>query len=339
MAYLLGSVTVLSGFTQCAWFWVLLRPHVAWTRAYDAARPAGARMLRRFVPVLIGLGTLQINTFLDILMAMWPIWVGPTLLGQRYPMDDKSNSILSFTQRLYQFPLGVFGIAVATAVFPMLSRHADEPAHFTHTLRRGLRLSLFIGLPASLGLILVRDDLTAVLFGGKTGFGAPELARSAAVLAGFAPAVWAYSLNHVFTRAFYAKGDTRTPMSVAIAMVGLNLALNLALIWRFREAGLAWATAASASVQCAVLGLLCRRKLLSERLIDAESRRGAARIIAAATLMALAVVGLRLILPPPTRWSAHVLSLAILCSTGVGAYVAASLAFRTHELRWLLRLR
>jgi len=58
-------------------------------------------------------------------------------LGIQYPLDEHSNAILSFTQRLYQFPLGVFGIAVATAIFPMLSRHADEPRHFTQTLRRG----------------------------------------------------------------------------------------------------------------------------------------------------------------------------------------------------------
>jgi len=137
----------------------------------------------------------------------------------------------------------------------------------------------------------VKDDLTAVLFGGKTGFGAPELARSAAVLAGFAPAVWAYSLNHVFTRAFYAKGDTRTPMAVAIAMVGLNLTLNLALIWRFREAGLAWATAASATVQCGVLGILCRQRLLAEPLIDAETIHATLRIVGAGALMCLAVLG------------------------------------------------
>src|SRR5205085_523131 len=127
MAYILGVVTVLSGLTQCLWFLKLLRPHVNWTRVHHGASEAVARMRRRFVPVLIGMGTLQINTFLDILIAMWPIWVGPTLLGFAYPMDHKSNAILSFTQRLYQFPLGVFGIAVATAIFPMLSRHADEP--------------------------------------------------------------------------------------------------------------------------------------------------------------------------------------------------------------------
>src|SRR5262245_18012329 len=121
-------------------------------------------MLKRFFPVLIGMGTLQINMFLATAITMWPIWVGPTLWGLAYPLDKGSTVVLSNAERLYQFPLGVFGIAVATAIFPLLSRHADEPAHFAQTLRRGLRLSLFIGLPSSIGLFLVRLDAIDVLY-------------------------------------------------------------------------------------------------------------------------------------------------------------------------------
>jgi putative peptidoglycan lipid II flippase len=259
-AFIMGVATVGSAVTQLLWFLRLLRPHVAWTIDYRAAVPRARLMLRRFVPVAVGLGTLQINAFLDILISMFPIWFGPTLLGYAYPLDGKSAIILTTAQRLYQFPLGVFGIAVATAVFPMLARHAHEPEHFTDTLRRGLRLSFFIGLPASVGLLLVRLDATAVLFsGGTSGFSADGVLRTAAAVAGFAPGVWAYSLNHVLTRAFYAQGDTRTPMKIAVAMVGLNLVLNLTLIWWLREAGLAWSTSISATVQCAVLVVAARR--------------------------------------------------------------------------------
>ena len=57
---------------------------------------------------------------------MWPLWVGPTILGTAYPLDDRSNAVLAFTQRLYQFPLGVFGVAIATAIFPALSEAAGQ---------------------------------------------------------------------------------------------------------------------------------------------------------------------------------------------------------------------
>jgi putative peptidoglycan lipid II flippase len=336
-AYALGAATVASGLTQAFWFSLVLRPHIRWTRDFQDTWPRARRMLTKFVPVLIGLGTLQVNAFVDTLVAMWPIWVGPTILGHKYPLYEDSNSIIALTQRLYQFPLGVFGIAVATAAFPLLARHADEPHHFASTLRRGLRLSLFIGLPATLGLMLIHHDITTVLFTGrKTGFDDNGVARSAAVLLGYAPGIWAYSLNHVFTRAFYAKGDTATPMRVAIAMVILNFTLNWTLIWPLGEAGLAWSTSIAAMVQCGVLALLCRR-LLPEPLIDAETTRAGAKIILAAAIMAAAVFASQRALPIPATWTGHLISLGVACGTGAVAYLFASTALRLHELRWLLQ--
>jgi len=334
--YMLGAATVASGLTQCLWFYRILRPHVRFGRVFTGARPAVERMLRKFVPVLIGMGTLQLNSFLDMLIAMWPIWIGPAVLGVSYPLDPKSNIILSAAQRLYQFPLGVFGIAVATAIFPLLSRHADEPGHFAQTLRRGLRLSLFIGLPASLGLLLVRHDITAVLYGGSGGFSAPSLDRSAAVLAGFAPGIWAYSLNHVFTRAFYATGNTKTPMRVALCMMGFNLLLNLTLIWSLREAGLAWATSIAAAIQCAILYLLARR-LVAEPIMDAGAWAGVARTAVAAGVMAgLLLVAARMI-PSQPSWSGSALRLGVMCAAGALAYAGAARVMRCHELGWLFR--
>lgn len=340
-AYILGIATVLSGLTQAAWFLRLLRPHIRWrflVRTGDADERI-ERTLRRFVPVMVGLGTLQLNAFVDMLIAMWPIWVGPTVLGFAYPLDASSNGILALTQRLYQFPLGVFGIAVATAVFPLLAKHADEPEHFLQTLRRGLRLSLFIGLPASVGLILVREPITYTFFGGgRSGFSDEGVARSAAVLLGHASGIWAYSLNHVFTRAFYAKGDTRTPMKVALWMVALNLSLNLGLIWPYREAGLAWATSISAAVQCAVLAFLCRR-LLHAPLFDRETSRAAVKITAATVLMTAVVLLTRRLTPPAPGWTGHAAALGLLCFAGGISYLFVAVLLRIHELRWLVRAK
>jgi putative peptidoglycan lipid II flippase len=284
IAYLLGTATVLSGFTQCLWFLRLLRPYIRWTRDFTGSRPGVERMLKRFLPVLVGMGTLQLNAFMDMLLAMWPIWIGPTILGHAYPLDEKSNILMAAAQRLYQFPLGVFGIAVATAIFPLLSRYADEPDHFLQTLRRGVRLSLFIGLPASLGVFLVRNEVITVLYGGRAGFSVASLARSADVLGGFATGIWAYSLNHVFTRAFYARGDTRTPMRIAVAMVILNLTLNWILMWPLREAGLAWSTSICAAIQTLVLGAFLGHQLHAP-LLDAGTRAGLLKTTACAILM------------------------------------------------------
>lgn len=339
-AYALAIATTLSGLTQAMFFVRLLRPYVVWTRNFAAARDEGRTMLRRFVPVAIGMGTIQLNAFLDMLIAMWPTWIGPTVLGRAYPLDEASNAILFNTQQIYQFPLGVFGIAVATAIFPLLARHAHHADDFLLTLRRGLRLSLLIGLPASIGLILVRHDAVGVLYGhGGNSFSREGVERAAAVLAGFAPGVWAYSLNHVLTRAFYAKGDTRTPMLVSIAMVALNLVLNLSLIWPLREAGLALATTISATVQCGVLLWLSRRLTAGRAAIDAGAMAGAARIALAAAVMCAVVLAVQWALGERDSWWWQLLRVAAATVAGGAAFFGAAMALRVRELTWLLPSR
>jgi putative peptidoglycan lipid II flippase len=339
IAFAFGVATVLSAGTQLLWFLRLLRPHVQWTRAFTDAKPRARTVLRRFIPVAIGLGALQLSTFLDTLIATFPIWYGTEAKNIAFPLDDASNGILTGTARVYQFPLGVFGIAVASAAFPLLARHAGDKHLFTHTLRRGLRLSLFIGLPASLGLILIRHDAMAVMYGyGKTGWSADGLARASAVLLGFAPGVWAYSLNHVLTRAFYARGDTRTPMRIALATVALNLVLNLALIWTLRsEAGMAWATSIAATAQCAALALIARRRLTDGPLLDGPSLRAVVKIVLASAAMTLIVwAGLRLF-PEADTWRHRLAAVALATGLGLAAYLGCGRLLRIQELHWLFR--
>jgi len=337
-AYIVGAAAVLASIVQIVWSLWALKGCVKWSKAGEDAKRHGARVFKRFIPAVLGLGTLQLNTMVDQLIAMWPVWIGPEMFGRPVPLDVKSNAILSYTQQLYQFPLGVFGIAVATAVFPMLSRASADPTEFAAVLRRGLRLSFFIGLPASIGLILVRHDLIFVVYsGGNSGFDADSVARGAAVLLGFAPGVWAYSLNHVLTRAFYAKHNTRTPMRVAMSMVLLNLSLNFTLIWYLREAGLAWATAASAMVQMFVLLVLCVKRL-GVQPFDGETTRAFLRIGSAAALMALAVWAAIHWWPDPMgNWKLHAARLAAGVGAGGLVFGLAAFLLRAPEMRWLVQ--
>lgn len=344
-AFIVAIAVVCSGVLQLAWTLFSVRRYIAWRRGFASVREPARRMARRFGPALVGLGTLQLNTLLDGVIAAWPLLVGPTILGIAYPLDEASNAILTYTQRLYQFPLGVFGIAVATAVFPLLSRAADRPAEFADTLRRGLRLSLYIGLPASAGLFLVRDDLTFVLLRGEN-FSLEGATRAASVLMGYSLAVWAYSANQLFVRAFYARGDTVTPVKVALGAMLVNLALNLTLIWvpGLREGALAWSTAISATLQMVVLARLTRSKLLPEApLLDADTRRSVARSLVLTVAMSAGVGATLWLFPAPPVGEGdltHPLSIARLASAvGVGgvAYLALSVALKAPELRWLLQ--
>ncbi len=260
---------------------------------------------------------------------------------------------LTLAQRLYQFPLGVFGIAIATAIFPALAHAAAqrvtppqaapgskaEPSgggdDFAAIFRRGLRLTLFIGLPASVGLMLVRVPLTRVFFEWNA-FTANDALRSAAVLMGYASAVWAYSLTHVTTKAFYAVNDAMTPLKVSGVMVALNLLLNLMLIWPLGVAGLAWSTAISAAVQSVVLIVLLRRHM--DRPVTPEVVGGVMRTVGLTAVMAAAVGALIWVVDPTTLSKAQCLGVLGLCVLIGGAVVlAGAWLMKMPEVRELRR--
>ena len=333
-----AGAVVVAGVLQMGWCLWSLRTVMSWRRPAGEAWGRVRAMLGRMGPVLIGMGTLQLGTLIDGLLAGWPVLAGPAA-SAGYPMDEGSASALYWANRLYQFPLGVFGIAIATAVFPALARCADAPADFAATLRRGLRTSLFIGLPASAGLLLVAEPLTATIYRGGV-FDDADVARVRGVLVMYAPAVWAYSLTHVLTRSFYAVGETTLPMRVGIATVALNLALNLALMWTLAERGLALATSLSAVAQCGALTLLASRRLPrpdGSALLDGPTLRG----VAWSGGMTLAMVGGVLIGrwalgATGGGWGGVALALGRDVACGGLVYGGVALALRRAELRWLL---
>ncbi|MFK7760235.1 MAG: murein biosynthesis integral membrane protein MurJ [Phycisphaerales bacterium] len=335
-AYPIGIAAVISALLQVMWSMWILRGRVRWTTAVGGARDEARAMLKRMVPVLIGLGTLQLNAFVDTLIAMYPNWIGPTFFGHDYPLDESSNAVLFYAQRLYQFPLGVFGIAVATAAFPALSRVAGDPERFGEMLRRGLRLSLFIGIPASVGLWMIGEPLIRVLYSGfGDGFSEDGIVRASSVLAGYSVAIWAYSLNQLFTRSFYAKGDTRTPMTIALWMVLLNITLNLVLIWELGIAGLAWSTAICAVLQCVLLWVQNQRKSIAGKLLDSSVLRSLFKMVSGAILMGVLLYVVLGRWEMPTSWGDQTLRTLTVCAIGAVFYGVWSIVWGMDELRWI----
>ncbi len=328
---IVASAVVLAGVIQIVWSLTALRRNPWWTGQRDKAQQPFRRVLQQAAPMIIGLGVLQLNTFFDGIIASYPATFGDTIAGVAYPLDLGAMSAVSYAQRLYQFPLGVFGIAVATAIFPLLSRQANDADSFSATVQRGLRLVVFIGLPASVGLILVREQLAAVILQGGE-FTADDTERVGRVLLGYAPAIWAYSMTHVLTRAFYARGDSRTAMKVAVSVVALNLVLNCTLIWTpLREAGLAWSTAICAIVQVLGLSLLSRRAGVD--VVDGSVLRSWAKTFAATVAMGAAVVVVMGMSAGSASWLDQVLLLA--CAVGVGMIVMFGIATVLHmPERW-----
>src|SRR5258706_2872170 len=169
--------------------------------------PQVQRMLKLTVPVALGAGVLQLSVMLDkgisMLLAQGPDKDGRlithfSLLGHwiRYPMAEGAAARLNWAPFMYQLPLGVFAIALATAIFPKLSSDAHEldQRQFKGILRRGLEACMFIGLPASVGLIVVREPATRFLFQHGQ-FTAEDTRLVALSTALYSSAVWAFSLQ------------------------------------------------------------------------------------------------------------------------------------------------
>ena len=200
-----------------------------------------------------------------------------------YPIDVGGVAAVQWSQRLYQFPLGVFGIAIATAVFPALAAAAAregrereqarvlpdasqaarartiEPS-FGEILRQGLRLTVFIGLPAAVGLVVLRQPVVQLVY-QRGAFTPADTQRVATVLGFYAMSIWAYSMTHVLTRAFYAYKDAKTPLRISLLCVALNFVMNLSLIWVLGVAGLALSTAISAVIQVLLLTRAIRKRV------------------------------------------------------------------------------
>lgn len=340
---MVGWGVVAAGVAQAVWtLWELRRTSPSGDVSVEADREARLgfrRVVTQALPMILGLGVLQVNTFLDGLIASWPTVVGPDIMGRPYPLPDTAMATLGYAQRLYEFPLGVFGIAVATAIFPQLAREHEDPARFLETLRRGLRLTMFIGLPASLGIALVRTPFVTVVYEGFA-FDVSDVDRVAFVLLGYAVAIWSYSLNHVLIRGFYARREAMTPVRIAMAMVGLNLVLNLSLVFgtSLGVAGLAWSTAACAILQSLILGSVLSARV--GRLADRDVARSVVRTVSCTLVMLLAVAVTMWFVPFDGlglgTWTGAALELTVLAAVGALAFTSIARALRMPELQWAL---
>lgn len=301
-------------------------------------RQSAGQMMKQWVPTMLGLAVFQINTLADSLIAMFfsgPADTSMNMIDVKYPIEVGSVAILGAAARLYEFPLGVFGIAIATAIFPALSRLVGNREAFGDTLRQGLRLSMFIGLPASVGLIFVRGPLCGVIYHDVGAINAGDSGRIAWVLLGYASAIWAYSMNHVLTRAFYAQHEPQTPARLAMRLVVLNLVLNLTLIWPLGAAGLAWATAACQILQVLLLIRLARRHV--DRPIDRLVWTSFTRSFAASIVMGAAVwFWVAMMHVRNAAWSRSVMVLGVAVVLGGGVFALMSWALKMPELRWVL---
>ncbi len=348
--FVVGFGILVAGVAQLAWQVLAVLRVERLTTELRAAWPAFRAMIVVMIPMVIGLAAFQINVFLDsvIAFALSPKEGGPdmlTLFGHQvaHPIQTGGVAALQWAQRLYQFPLGVFGIAIATAIFPALARagSGDDVAlsrkRLGDTLRNGLRLTVFIGLPASVGLILVRIPLARVIY-ERGRFDTDDAMRVAWILIGYASVVWAYSMTHVLTRAFYAVNDARTPLKISLVMVVLNFSLNCVLVWPMGAAGLAWSSAVSATGQ--VVFLLYAFRKHSDDVLDGDVWRSWGKTALLSAVMAGAILPMLFVFDVAEgTWTNALVQLCVMVGLGIVVFAIGARVLRAPELHWLLKRR
>lgn len=215
------------------------------------------------LPIVLGLSISQLNALCDSFIAwgfahfeiVLPTWDEP-------PVTSGTASALYFGQRMYQFPLGVFGVALGTVLYPRLTRHAQSKQfeQMREDVSYGLRLIAVIGIPASVGLLMLAEPLTEALF-RHGAFNSDDSLQTSQMIAAYGIAVWAFIALLVIHRGFYALDDRMTPVRIGLIAVGTNFVLNFVLMFFFGAVGLAYATSIASIIQVIAVFIMFEKKI------------------------------------------------------------------------------
>lgn len=300
------------------------------------------RVMLLMGPMVLGLTVTQINTLADDVIAKalsgpaGEIVLKVSGWSIPFPVGDGAVSSLFYSQRLYQFPLGVLGISLATAIFPVMSSDAARGDHaaLCRTLSRGMRSALCVAIPAMAGLWLVGRPLVSAIFQHGE-FAAEDSSVVAGTLAVYAIGLSGYFMQQIITRAYFAVQDSKMPLRSALIAVSVNVVLNLLLIWPLGTRGLALSTAFCSYLQVTILILGMRRRF-GRSVLD-----GVIKVLwktaVASLVMTLAGWGIRDLMAglPQTRLFDVARVLALVAGGG-GVFWGACRCLHLEEVRFLL---
>lgn len=274
LALFLSVGALAGGFLQ------LLAPAIVLCRTgwrprldFSAAEHMGL-LWKLFLPGVLGAAALQINVLVSRVLA--------------FGLNDTATTTLNYVNRLIELPLGLFAISIATVVFPQMSLHlaAGRTQDYHKSFGQGLRLTLAITLPATVGLIALAEPVLTLLFRWGR-FSAEDVSLMVPLLVIASLGIPFYAASTFLTRAYHARQDTATPARIAVAVLGANLVLCLLLMRHYEAAGLAAANTAAAALQVALLAFGLRRERIDTG--TATLSKALFQAAACSLLMALAV--------------------------------------------------
>ncbi|MSO64325.1 MAG: murein biosynthesis integral membrane protein MurJ [Alphaproteobacteria bacterium] len=280
--------------------------------------------LRLMAPGALGAGAVQINLLVDVVIASF--------------LPQGSISFLYYADRVNELPVGVIGIAVGTAMLPLLSRQvaAGDERGIQATQNRAVEAALLLALPATAGTLALAFPIVSVLF-QRGAFDPAATGATAWALIAFTCGLPAYVLIKVLTPGYFARKDTRTPVRIAILSLVVNLSLNLALMGPLKHVGLALATALAAWLNAALLAVIQVRRRQWQ--LDDRLRRRAPRIAAAAAVMTVVVLAAGALLRDWAGAPGETVSLVLLIALGGLVFAASAHALgaaRLGDLRALV---
>ncbi|MCU7811664.1 MAG: murein biosynthesis integral membrane protein MurJ [Candidatus Thiodiazotropha sp. (ex Notomyrtea botanica)] len=202
--------------------------------------PGVVKVMKLMVPALFGVSVSQLNLLLDTLIASFLV--------------SGSISWLYYSDRLMEFPVGILAVALGTVILPNLSRKHSEKSsqEFSDTLDWALRVTLLLGIPSAIGLLLLAGPMLATLFYSEA-FNEHDVSMATLSLMAYAPGLLAIMLIKILAPGFYARQDTRTPVRIGIIAMVANMVFNIALVFPLAHAGLALATTCSSALNAYLL--------------------------------------------------------------------------------------
>lgn len=327
MAHALSIGVIISGIMQYLWLFYHCRragegPGFTLPRITTNVR----RLLGIIGPVALGSSVTQINLIINTIIASF--FAGAV-------------SILYYAVRIEELPFGVIGIAISTALLPMLSRQIREGniEKAMHSQNRALELALLFGLPATVALFIIPMPIITVIY-EHGAFTAQNTKDTTIALIAYAAGLPAALAAKIFASTFYANQDTKTPVRIAMRCVALNLVLNVILMWPLEYVGLALSTSAASWANAIMLALALKKRELF--MPDAALKFRLPRMLAASLLMGAVIALLSWLLAAYFLQSLLIKlgALILLIGAGCAAYAFALFALkvvRPGELKGYFR--
>lgn len=312
MGHALAWGVVIGGIIQFLWLLQSCGREGVWLRLpWPRFTPDVRRMLLRAMPVAFGAGVYQVNV------------LAGTVLASLLPVG--SVSYLFYADRLNQLPYGIIGVAVSTALLPLLARQVrsgDEDAALA-SQNRALEFAFFFMLPAAAALMVLATPIIDVLF-RRGAFGHVEVRETAKALIAFASGLPALMLVKSLTPGFYAREDTRTPVKIAVASALLNVAMAALLMLPLLHVGIALAASLANWLNALLLAVVLYRRGFLQ--IDARLKRRLPRTVLATAAMAAASFGALRFAQPWLSGSFGERAVTLALLVGFGLLVFAVLA-------------